>query len=131
VQKLSKFWNFENQSPLTYKLQRGHMHIIHQITSTLRALSDGDVHFCKNSKFVDILGVKCAEIVKIRKCQKSIAINIETSARTYAYHTSNCIYSSSSFRWWCPFLQKLEICWHFRWNVQNCQNLEMSKINRH
>jgi hypothetical protein len=72
------------------------MHIIHQIASTLRALSDGDVHFCKNSKFVDILGEMC-KIVKIWKCQKSIVINIETSARTCAYYTSNYIYSSSSF----------------------------------
>jgi hypothetical protein len=116
VQKLSKFGNFKNESPLTYKLQRGHMHIIHQITSTLRALSDvdvhfcknskfvdilgvnqiastlralfdGDVHFCENSKFIDILGVKCAEIVKIWKLQKIIIINTETSAgRTHIIH---------------------------------------------
>jgi hypothetical protein len=39
------------------------MHIMHEIASTLRALSDGDVHFCENSKFIDILGVKRAEIV--------------------------------------------------------------------
>jgi hypothetical protein len=75
------------------------MRIIHQIASTLRALSDGDVHFCENSKFVDILGVKGAEIVKIWKFQKFIATNIETSARTYTYYTPKCIYSSSSFRW--------------------------------
>jgi hypothetical protein len=75
------------------------MHIIHQIASTLRALSDGNVHFSENSKFVDILGVKSAEIVKIWKFQKSNAINVETSARTYAYCASNCIYSLSTFRW--------------------------------
>jgi hypothetical protein len=82
VQKLSKFGNFKNQSPLTWKLQRGPRHIIHRIASTLRALSDGIVHFPENSKFVDILGVKSAEIVKIWKFRKSIAINMETSAGT-------------------------------------------------
>ena len=60
MQKLSKFGKFKNQSPLTQKLQRGSMHIIHQIACTLRALFDDNDHFCEKSKFVDILGVKSA-----------------------------------------------------------------------
>ncbi|MHC4895329.1 MAG: hypothetical protein ACYTFV_18730, partial [Planctomycetota bacterium] len=61
--------------------------IIHHSGPFFRADFDGDVHFPEKSKFVDILGVKSAEIVKIWKWQKSIAINIETSVRTYAYYT--------------------------------------------
>jgi hypothetical protein len=73
------------------------MHIIHQIASTLRALSDGEIYFLKQSKFVDILGVKSAEIVKNWEFQKAVVIDTETSARTHASYTANRICSSSSF----------------------------------
>jgi hypothetical protein len=132
VQKLSKFGNFKNQLPLTQKLQQGPMHIIHQIVSTLQALSDGKAHFLKKSKFVDILKVKISEIVKIWKFQQLIAINIETSARTHAYYTSNCIYSSSSFRWWRLVSQIVKICLHFRGkNVRIVKIWKFKKINSH
>jgi hypothetical protein len=86
------------------------MHIIHQIASTHQALPDGGAYFLQLSKFVDILGVKSVGIVEIWKFQKQIAINAETSARTQAYYTSNCIYSSSSFRWQNLFSQIVKIC---------------------
>jgi hypothetical protein len=40
------------------------MRIIHQIAYIPQALSDGTVHFCENSKFVDILGVKILKLSK-------------------------------------------------------------------
>jgi hypothetical protein len=43
------------------------MYAIHDYGSLFRADSDGDAHFSENSKFVDVLGVKSAEIVKIWK----------------------------------------------------------------
>jgi hypothetical protein len=43
------------------------MHTIYDSGPTFQADFDGDVHFSENSKFVDILGVKSAEIVKIWK----------------------------------------------------------------
>jgi hypothetical protein len=50
------------------------MHAIYDSGPTFRADFDGDIHFCRNSKFVDILGVKSAEIDKIWKFQKLIAL---------------------------------------------------------
>jgi hypothetical protein len=73
------------------------MHIIRQIASTLQALSDGDVHFCENSKFVDSLGVKSVEIVKICKFKKIIVVTTETLAMIHARYILNWIYFSSPF----------------------------------
>jgi hypothetical protein len=64
VQKLSKFGHFKNQTTLTQKLQRGPIHIIHQILSTLQAFSDDEGYFLKYSKFVDISGVKVQKLSK-------------------------------------------------------------------
>ena len=55
---------------------------MHHFGPFFRADFDGGVHFCENAKFVDILQVKSAEIVKNRKFQTLIDINSETSART-------------------------------------------------
>ena len=49
--EIPKIWNFPKKSPLTQKRQQGPMHIIHQVASTLQAVSNGTVHFYKKNEF--------------------------------------------------------------------------------